>query len=106
MSGRDRRAGHVPKSPDIPVGHVLDQGESFWRQRRYLVDHALYWLWRVDICLMKAVNDIRVAQPPRETNADSSAGNCCLAPFVGNEIVEISIEMHDAQVDAQAGDRT
>ena len=72
----------------------------------YLVDHALYWLWRVDICLMKAVDDIRVAQPPRETNADSSAGNCCLAPFVGNEIVEISIEMHNAQVDAQAGDRT
>ena len=55
---------------------------------------------------MTAVDDIRVAQPSRETNADSSAGNCCLAPFVGNEIVEISIEMHDAQVDAQAGDRT
>ena len=55
---------------------------------------------------MNAVDDIRVAQPPGETNADSSAGNCPLVPFVGNEIVEVSIEMHDAQVDAHAGDRT
>ena len=55
---------------------------------------------------MNAVDDIRVAQPPGETNADSRAGNCPLVPFVGNEIVKVSIEMHDAQVDAHAGDRT
>ncbi len=55
---------------------------------------------------MNAVDDIRVAQPPRETNADSSAGNCCLSPFVGPELVAVSIEMRDAQVDAHAGDRT
>ena len=43
---------------------------------------------------------------PEKRTRTRGAGNCCLAPFVGNEIVEISIEMHDAQVDAQAGDRT
>ena len=41
---RDRRPGHVPKRPDIPVGYVLDQREGFGRQRRYRVDHALEWL--------------------------------------------------------------
>ena len=106
MSGRDRRPGHVPKSPDISVGYVLDQREGFGRQRRYRVDHALEWLRRVNISLVNAVDDVRVAQTPGETNADSSAGNCLLVPFLGNEIVEVSIEMHDAQVDAHAGDRT
>ena len=96
MSGRDSRPGHVPKSPDIPVGYVLDQREGFGRQRRLRVDHALEWLRRVDICLINAVDDVRVAQSPRETNADSSAGYCLLVPFLRNEIVEVSIEMHDA----------